>query len=57
MERKKVIEALTLCMGSECPRSCPYFEADESELFCSQQLKRDARDLLIEDEKEEDDRK
>ena len=57
MTRKDVIKALKICMGGECESDCPYFNADESELFCSQQLKRDAMVMLMEDEGMEDDHK
>lgn len=57
MERKLIIEALKICMGSECVKRCPYFEADETDLFCSQQLKRDAAEMLEMDERLEDDGK
>ena len=57
MTREQIILALGYCMKTDCSHNCPYYEVDESEAFCSVQLKRDARNLLIEDGKEEDDRK
>ena len=57
MTREQIISALGYCMKTDCSHNCPYYEVDESEAFCSVQLKRDARNLLIEDGKEEDDRK
>ena len=57
MTREQIISALGYCMKPDCSHNCPYYEVDESEAFCSVQLKRDARNLLIEDGKEEDDRK
>ena len=57
MTREDIILALECCQHFYCSDECPYHKVDETIAICANQLKADARELLIQDRMMEDDGK